>query len=169
VATTSRRKNWAAGDCTCEAINKSAYRYVHLPACPAARDLRDLPQKKVDPHADKLFDFEQHTAPANPAPFGLFSATGSVIKPKRKKHRAPRRVPKMPDYRFLLQFYFTRPINITLWKCIKAPPGWVKCPTSKAKQDTYRGVRFICKDFKYALSVEEIQMLHSKLLLSLEI
>lgn len=95
----------------------------------------------------------------------LFAAAG--IKPPRKKKRA-RVPPPIPSYRFVLQFNFTRPINISLWKKIKAPKGWKKNPTSASNQDMYRGVRFRCDDFKYALSAEDITLLHMRLLMCLQ-
>lgn len=84
---------------------------------------------------------------------------------RRRKQRVP---PPIPSYRFILQFNFTRPVNVALWKKIKAPKGWKKNPTTAAKQETYRGVRFRCDNFKYALSPEDIELLHMKLLLSLK-
>lgn len=87
---------------------------------------------------------------------------------KKRKHRRLRKPPAIPSYRFTLQFNFTRPVNVALWKTIKAPKGWKKNPTTAAKQETYRGVRFRCDDFKYALAPADIELLHMKLLLSLK-
>jgi len=67
-----------------------------------------------------------------------------------------------------LQFYFQRPINLKLWKRIKAPRGWRKCPTSAHGQQKYYGVRFMCRDMKYKLAPEEIETLRAKLYMSLE-
>lgn len=72
------------------------------------------------------------------------------------------------NYKLVLQFFFHRPINIDLWKRIKAPPGWRKCPTSKDSQTKYYGVRFQCKDLKYSLTPEEVETLRAKLYMSLE-
>lgn len=95
----------------------------------------------------------------------IWSTAG--IKPPRKKKRV-RVPPPIPSYRFVLQFNFTRPINIALWKKIKSPKGWKKNPTNRLKQDLYRGVRFRCDDFRYALSAEDIALLHMRLLMCLQ-
>lgn len=86
-------------------------------------------------------------------------------KPKRKKKGDYR---EQPAYSFTLQFRFSRPINIDLWKSIKAPPGWKKLPTNREKQALYRGVRFRCENLTQALTPDEVSTLHIKLMLSLE-
>lgn len=96
----------------------------------------------------------------------IWSTAG--IKPPRRKEKRGRVPPPIPSYRFVLQFNFTRPINIALWKKISAPKGWKKNPTNATKQALYRGVRFRCDDFRYALSAEDIALLHMRLLMCLQ-
>lgn len=85
-----------------------------------------------------------------------------------KKHRHKRKPTRVPDYKFTLHFQFTRPINLALWKKIKAPVGWKKNPVTAEKQRNYRGVRFRCTDLKYALTPEQISLLHMQLIMCLE-
>lgn len=73
------------------------------------------------------------------------------------------------NYRLTLQFYFERPIGIEMWRKIKAPPGWRKCPTSRKEQEKYYGVRFMCRDLKHSLTSEEVETLRAKLYLALEL
>lgn len=104
-----------------------------------------------------------------PPPVVLVDASGKAI--YRKKHKNPRKgrvTPDTPPYRMMLQFYFSRPVNIALWKKIKAPPGWRKNPTTAEKQHTYRGVRFQCDDYKYTLTPDEVSQLHMTLVMILE-
>lgn len=96
---------------------------------------------------------------------GLVLPRGLKAEPKPRKERKHR---KPPDYRFTLQFQFTRPINLALWKKIKAPIGWKKNPTCKEKQNTFRAVRFRCTDLKYVLTPEQISLLHMQLIMCLE-
>lgn len=105
------------------------------------------------------------TKPAKPA--GLILPPG-VTPRKRKPTKRGQTRPWPKSYMFLLQFSFTRPVNIDLWKLIKAPPGWRKNPTTKDKQYKYRGVRFQCTDLKYALTPDEIEVLRAKLYMILE-
>src|SRR6185312_5872005 len=98
-----------------------------------------------------------------PAPIRILLPSGN---PWTRKRRAPKR--KRGDrsasspYKFLLQFFFERPVNIDLWKRIRAPRGWRKCPTSENKQHQYYGVRFQCRDLKYALTPDEVQELQAR-------
>lgn len=88
-------------------------------------------------------------------------------KAQRKRVNPPRPCPT--NYKLLLQFNFQRPISLELWKKIKAPRGWRKCPTSKDAQTKYYGVRFQCRDLKHNLTTEEVETLRAKLYLSLEL
>lgn len=92
-----------------------------------------------------------------------------VLVGKRPSKSRPRKTTPVPDYKLVLQFYFTRAVDIDCWKRIRAPKGWRKCPTDEKKQQTFKGVRFQCTDLKYALTPDEMQALHAKLLLSLKL
>lgn len=139
-----RVKKAVADRCTCAA---EGY-YVHEAGCSQAGSIRRL-------------DSEENSTNELVLPFG-------VPKP-RKARRKLRKTPPVPAYMFKLQFNFTRPVSIPLWKRIEAPPGWRKCPSSHKGQMRYHGVRFQCNDFKFALTPDEIAALHMKLLLSLEL
>jgi hypothetical protein len=81
----------------------------------------------------------------------------------------PRSEAKHPtNYKFVLQFNFHRPIDIKLWKRIKAPAGWRKCPTGRDAQNKYHGVRFQCRDLKHSLTPAELETLRAKLYMALE-
>lgn len=108
----------------------------------------------------------QQLKPAEPAPHGQLFTPNPTPK---KKPAKPRRGPKIPNYRFVLSFFFTRPVDVTLWKKIKAPPGWRKNPTNKDNQLKYCGVRFQCDDYKYALTPDEVETLRATLLMILEV
>lgn len=118
---------------------------MHIAGCPRGKLAR--PEEKAEPDPFKIL--------------------GAKINRMRGVGKRKRRPPPIPSYRFKLQFNFTRPINIALWRAIKAPAGWRKCPTSNVKQTMYRGVRFQCDDLKFALTPEDITLLHMKLLMSL--
>lgn len=133
--------------CLCAAAGGVAY--VHEAGCPVAAI------NKPPPTPD----------PATPT--DIYKTMARRINRMRGVGKRRRRPPPIPSYRFKLQFNFTRPINIALWRAIKAPAGWRKCPTSAGKQLMYRGVRFQCDDLKFALTPEEITLLHMKLLMSL--
>lgn len=108
-------------------------------------------------------------APRNPRPKELILPPG--IKPRRRKRRTAKRGEVRPwpkSYRFTLQFSFSRPVNLALWKLIKAPPGWKKNPTSGNGQHKYRGVRFRCDDLKHDLTPEAVEELRARLSLILE-
>lgn len=90
------------------------------------------------------------------------------ISPPHKPRRRKTTYRDAPAYSFTLQFRFSRPINIDLWKSIKAPPGWKKLPTNREKQMHYRGVRFRCENLTHALTPDEVSTLHMRLMLSLE-
>lgn len=112
-----------------------------------------------------IFDMEPEPKPVTP---GLWLPHG--VKPRRKPRRTtkrgvPREWPK--SYRLLLAFSFTRPVDVQLWKRIKAPKGWRKNPTSDKHQTMYRGVRFRCDDLKYALTPDDVEELRAKLYLIL--
>lgn len=91
---------------------------------------------------------------------GLVSPAGV---PLRQRHS-----PDVPAYKFLLQFNFTRPIRIDMWKKIKAPAGWRKNPTSRDLQHKFRGVRFQCTNLTHALTPDDIHQLHTRLMFILE-
>lgn len=113
------------------------------------------------------FLFEASTVQQTPKAILLPTGIKPARAPKRTKRGVTRPWPK--SYRLLLQFSFSRPINVALWKQIKAPPGWRKNPTSQVKQKQYRGVRFRCDDLKFALTPEEIETLRAKLYMILEL
>lgn len=83
-----------------------------------------------------------------------------------RKHRDRKAV---SPYKFVLQFFFQRPVSIDCWKRIRAPRGWRKSPTNADHQKKYCGVRFTCRDLKYTLAPDEVQELLAKLYLSLEL
>lgn len=102
---------------------------------------------------------------------GMILTPGHPLVPPsrtRTKRKKQDRAAESP-YKLLLQFFFQRPINIALWKKIRAPRGWRKCPTSADAQSKYWSVRFQCRDLKYALTPDEIQDLQARLYLSLEL
>lgn len=159
-ASAARLKRMVSQECTCEHRQGRGnwHGYIHVAGCPY--DDQAIPRP----------------APADTCSFPiigryLIAAPPQAIiiggKPKPYKRSKTRRPTAVPSYRFRLQFFFTRPVNIELWNKIEAPPGWRKCPTNAAKQQTYRGVRFQCDDFKYALTPEEVSLLHMKLLMCL--
>lgn len=90
-------------------------------------------------------------------------------KPPQPLRRNRRDQQSSTNYKLLLQFHFNRPIDINLWKRIKAPRGWRKCPTGKAQQSKYFGVRFQCRDLKYSLTPGEIEELRARLYMCLEV
>lgn len=138
--------------------------YVHTHDC-QLQGRQAIPSPIYQDEADRLLiQFEKD----DPAPAG-FVIWPPGSKAPAKKPAKPRRPPKWPDYRFVLSFFFTRPIDIALWKKIKAPPGWRKNPTSRTKQLMYNGVRFQCDDFKYTLTPEQVQELRATLLMILEV
>lgn len=93
---------------------------------------------------------------------------GGTWKSSKPARRRRIDVQAKSPYRLMLQFFFQRPVSIELWKRIKAPRGWKKCPTTQEKQRMYQGVRFMCRDLKYALTPDEVQELLARLYLSLE-
>src|SRR4051812_7423239 len=67
-----------------------------------------------------------------PKPAKIMLTTGELWVPKKRVQRRKiedRRAKS--NYKLLLQFFFERPVDINLWKRIKAPRGWRKCPTGK--------------------------------------
>lgn len=156
--------------CSCGAAH-GLHSYVHSVDCPAS---------KMERHGPLYPKFETvpiiYVEPPQHAYTGLVNAQSLPLRSKPAKPRGPwvsgavgRVTRKLPDYRMLLQFYFTRPIDVTLWRRIKPPPGWRKCPTSKDKQKQYCGVRFSCTDFKHELTPQQVQVLHATLLMILEV
>lgn len=119
---------------------------------------------------DPQFIFNASPPEKKPAtPPGLILPHG--VAPLRKPRPSSKKGAVKPwpkSYRFLLSFSFTRPVNIDLWKRIHAPRGWRKNPTTKEKQQRYRGVRFQCTDLKYALTPDEIDDLRARLSMILE-
>lgn len=132
--------------CDCSARHRPYYHYVHEASCPF---------ESVEP----VYPVQSHV------PILPYADDVLVGTPRRNRTR---KTPKPPAYRLRIQFNFTRPINIDLWKRIEAPPGWRKCPTSKTAQQKYWGVRFQCDDYSQALSPDELSLLHMKLLMCLE-
>lgn len=146
AALTNRQKHVLSATCSCSALAWYGYCYVHEAGCPFVPVVpcySPVDYVPILPHPDELVG----------------------CPPKNRT----RKTPKPPSYRFKLQFNFTRPINIELWRKIKAPQGWRKCPTSQKGQEKYWGVRFQCDDLKYALTPEEISLLHMKLLMCLKV
>jgi len=106
-------------------------------------------------------------APAS-KPTKVLTTSGTPWIPKRPERYNRQARKGSTNYKLVLQFYFQRPINLKLWRRIKAPQGWRKCPTSSRGQQKYYGVRFMCKDLKYVLTPDEIEILRAKLYISLE-
>lgn len=109
----------------------------------------------------------------------IICTTGPKEKPKAilapdgkpanlRQHKKPRKgrcSPATPPYWLVLNFWFTRAVKVALWKTIKAPPGWRKCPYKPG----FHGVRFQCDDLKYALTPDQVEELNAKLYLILEL
>lgn len=109
------------------------------------------------------------TPTPTPTPAKIILTTGEPWVPKKrvqKRKIEDRRASS--NYKLLLQFFFERPVDINLWKRIKAPRGWRKCPTGKDQQIKYFGVRFQCREIKYALTPDEIEELRARLYMCLE-
>lgn len=142
-------------DWTCNCGSPNAWKPVHAAGCPA-----------MDCNLIPCEDNKPATSPILVGPNGK-----PIMSKARNRHKKPRKgriSAETPDYRFVLQFYFSRPINIRLWKQIKAPPGWRKCPTTESAQRTYRGVRFQCDNLTQPLAPDAVQELRAMLCLSLE-
>lgn len=136
-------------ECTCGAGNAAQ---IHIGDCPGERRWMVCEEK-----------------PATPV---LVDAAGNkLISTKRRKRRKPpkgRVLADSPEHTLLMTFYFSRPVNLSLWKMIKAPKGWRKCPTSKKGQNTYRSVRFRCNNLAHSLTPDAVSELRAMLCLSLE-
>lgn len=104
-----------------------------------------------------------------PKPAKILLTTGDPWKPPAAPLRKRINRHAESPYRFVLQFFFQRPVSIDCWKRIRAPRGWRKSPTSQEHQKKFFGVRFTCRDLKYALTPDEVQELLAKLYLSLEL
>lgn len=129
--------------CTCQPPN-SGWVHVHAVGCQ---------------HAGQI------PVPADPKPKIpklILPPGAAVFRNTRYKRRQVDRVATSP-YKLMLQFYFQRPVDIALWKRIRAPRGWRKCPTTEAKQYTFCSVRFQCRDMKHALTPDEVQELQARL------
>lgn len=138
--------------CTCPQTNQR-YQQIHMATCPYI----DLNHAGIALGAEK--------PPKRPALILPWQV--KPLRPTASKKWNKARLPTAVPYRFVLQFYFTRPIDSALWKRIKAPKGWRKGPIRK-DQDKWCGCRFICTDLKYALAPEEIEQLHSTLFMCLK-
>ncbi len=143
-----QKPHWKRCLCVAE-VQAHGAPLVHVAGCPMAGVLKpETVQQREDPRYKN----------------------SPIIGGKRKRKGPPRKPPaRIPDYAMLIQFNFTRPISLKLWKRIKAPRGWRKCPTSGPGQVRYQGVRFKCTDYRFPLAPAELEELHAKLLLSLEI
>lgn len=140
--------------CTCKTAN--AYNIVHEKGCPYL--ILNSPY------------LGSQTAPSPPKKSRIV-LPWKAQRPALPLHVTRKRWDRIAEssYKLTLQFYFQRPINISCWKCIRAPRGWRKCPTNKGAQLKYYGVRFQCRDLKYALTPKEIEQLQARLYLSLEL
>lgn len=128
---------------------------VHIVGCRALR-----------PRRREAVNLAPSPKPAKGPKILLTTGKPWVPKPVPKRKKEDRKAAS--NYKLVLQFLFQRPINIDLWKRIKAPPGWRKCPTGKNAQSKYCGVRFMCREFKYALTPDEIEELRARLYMCLE-
>lgn len=146
--------------CTCGVLGNGfpyGFQPIHVAGCNA---LTALANKLVASCANEKekpakIVIAGHTKWNPPASIPM---TGGIKHPK-----AAHRTPDAKPYRFILQFYFTRPVDYDLWKKIKAPRGWRKGPVKKEAMNTWCGVRFICTKLKYALTPEEVETLHATL------
>lgn len=148
--------------CTCDVggLNPTVARFgfsnlpskeVHIAGCAT------LKSKRSEPSPAK---------PAKPAKIIIPGQAQTPLRVTPKRRKRDRQAPS--NYKLVLQFFFQRPINIDLWKKIKAPRGWRKCPTGKEAQSKYYGVRFQCRDLKYALAPDELEELRARLYMCLE-
>lgn len=62
--------------------------------------------------------------------------------PRRSRRSKERPRSPCPDYKLTMQFFFSRPIDVAMWKHIKAPPGWRKGPVRATDARKYMGVRY---------------------------
>lgn len=139
---------------TATAIAMGMVAHVHIKGCASLHSGRRWMELEPTPKPAKTPTIVLHTGqPWIP-----------TRQPKRKKEDRK----AASNYKLVLQFLFQRPINIDLWKRIKAPRGWRKCPTAEDKQLKYYGVRFQCRDLKYALTPDELEELRARLYLCLE-
>lgn len=146
--------------CTCSA--QPAGSFVHSADCEVSRH-RSPPNIEVEEDVPAKLRNYVLLAPNKP------STIGGILGGRPKPERTQRiRKTVLPAYRFTLQFYFSYPVNMECWRRIKAPKGWKKCPTNATKQRQYTGVRFMCTDFKHALTPQQIEELHARLILSLD-
>jgi hypothetical protein len=126
---------------------------IHIAGCATLRKLNfaGTPEPPAKPAKIIIIPGQTWTPPQPP----------KAPRPRSRRDQAS-------NYKLLLQFFFHRPINIELWKKIRAPKGWRKCPTGKDAQLKYYGVRFQCRELKYALTPDEIEELRARLYLCLE-
>lgn len=103
-------------------------------------------------------------------PKKILTSTGNPwVSPKRPnpRYRSRHNQQAKTNYKLVLQFWFQRPIDLGMWKAIKAPSGWRKSPVNKSKMNEYMGVRFLCRDLKYSLTPEQVETLRATLYMSL--
>lgn len=92
--------------------------------------------------------------------------TDFEVAPLIKSRRTPYSLSKLHNSTLIIEFCVSGPLNLTLWRALKAPPGWHKSPRQEWKNLACIPVRFRCRDLTIPMPTpEQLETLRLQILL----
>ena len=85
-------------------------------------------------------------------------------KPPTRLRRLPLKIGKPVTFRMVAEFYINGELNMELWRKLKLPPGWRKCPRPAWKEI----INFPVRIYTYhpvSLSAAEMETLEAQIAL----